>query len=160
MPYYFSYDALIPDYKEEEGFYNKEELHCTLAYSKKDISEEIWALLDSIEIPFKEEATVTRIEIFNHHLVLLIDNPNLIITNKKLIENFSIIEDHKEKNMHVSIRKELKSIPENLKYLEDIYVGKKITLSNPKLIIKDIVSKKEEVINLLNYSTNKKLKLK
>jgi hypothetical protein len=160
MPYYFSYDALIPDYIEEEGFYTKDELHCTLAYSKEDFSDKHLDKLNSFNIPKEEEAIITKIEILNNHITLLIDNPNLIITNKNILKHFSIVEDYKERIMHVSIKKKLKEIPASLKDWENKYCGQKIILNNPKLFIKHPISKEKKIINLDTMPLNNKMKLK
>jgi len=158
MAYYFSYDASIPNYVETEGFYTKEELHCTLAYSRKDLTEEQLHKVHSISIPAEESATITNIDIFNNHIVLLINNSSLIQTNKKILKDFSITEDHKERQMHVSINKGFKNNAINLEDLEKEYIGQTILLHSPKLIIKDIVTKEKNIISLI--SQNNKLKLK
>lgn len=151
MAYYFSYDASIPNYSEEENYYKKEELHCTLAYSKKDFSDSQLLSLISMKIALEEKCTITSIDIFNKHLVLLIDNPNLMQTNKHILETFSLVEDHSERKMHVSIQKNLGNEPLNIKLIEEKYVGQEIYLHNPKLIIKGLKDEEDRVINLEHY---------
>jgi hypothetical protein len=160
MPYYFSYDAVIPNYIEEEGFYTKDKLHCTLAYSKEDFSDTQIDKLNLLNIPKEQEAIITGIKILNNHITLLIDNSNLIAINKNIINSFSIVEDYEEKIMHVSIKKKLKEIPASLKDLENKYCGQKIILNKPKLFIKHAISKEKEIINLDTIPLNKKMKLK
>jgi hypothetical protein len=159
MAYYFSYDVSIPEYIQEKDYYTNEELHCTLAYSQKDISKVQLEHINLIKIPINENATITKVDIFNSHIVLLIDNPNLMKINKNLLEQFSIVEEHQERKMHVSIRKGLGQEPINLKALEDKYIGKKILLHRPKLFIKDTITKEKTVISL-DTIENKKLKPK
>ena len=160
MAYYFSYDVSIPNYLEEENYYKKEELHCTLAYSKNDFSNNQLLSLSSLNIELEEKCIVTKIDIFNKHLVLLIDNPNLMNTNKDILEKFSIVEDHSERKMHVSIRKNLGAEALNLKLIEEKYVGTEIYLHTPKLIIKGLNGGDDTVINLENYLKSTSLKIK
>lgn len=157
MPYYFSYDALIPNYIELDGFHKKEELHCTLAYSKEAISDTQLSKLSLINIPGKEDAIITEIDIFNNYIVLLIENTSLMKINKMLLKEFSIKEDHEERKMHVSIKEGLENLSINLKSLEDKYIGQKVLLCNPHLVIKDKILKQREIINLTTDLKNKKL---
>lgn len=160
MAYYFLYDALIPDYIEEEGFYTKAKLHCTLAYSKDEFSYENLDKLEILNIPKEQEATVTGVAILNNHITLLISNPNLSVINKNILAQFSIVEDYNERLMHISIKKNLKEIPGRLEDIENKYCGKKIILHKPKLFIKNLTSQEKTIITLdsIELSNTKKIK--
>jgi hypothetical protein len=154
MSYYFSYDAVIPEYLEKEGFYNKEELHCTLAYSKKDLLEGQIEQLHSLNIPNHKTGIITGVEIFNDYVVLLIDSDNLNEINKELIEKFSITEDHADRKMHVSIKKEIGNDLIDLKEIENEYVGREVFLINPKIFLKAINElniKETKIMHLANH---------
>lgn len=136
MAYYFSYDAVISDYVEKEGFYKKEDLHCTLAYSTKNLLDNQLEKLNFLDIPHQQNMIVKGVDVFNDYIVLLIDNPNLTQINKELLKEFSIIEDHADRKMHVSIKKGIANNLINLHALEQEYIGREVLLKNPKLYIK------------------------
>ena len=156
MPFYFSYDAIIPDYEEKSSFYKKEDLHCTLSYSIADINEEQLNLLNSFNINQKQYAVVCDMQILNNHIVLILKSDDHYQLNKDITNQFSIKEQYAEKIMHVTIKKGVEGY--TLDNLKNNYLGKKIELFNPKIYIKNSKTKEKLTLDLNNKYLNKKYK--
>jgi len=100
----------------------KEEIHITLIYSKKGISNKEW---NNNKLFIDESATPIKLDWLGHEkdcLVLLLNSPYLIKRNKEITKKYGAISDYTTYHPHVTLAYNIKdyTIPDNIKLPKEL----------------------------------------